>query len=212
MDHPPHLTYVRLKTKPMKYKSALATLLSVAAFLTLTVAPLRAQPRPINTLYPAGTAHLMLADVTGESASDSAAAFSSVLGMLVPIVAIVMGCSIPIIIVVAVCYFKHRKAKMLHETVRAMVEKGVPVPPEMFGRTGNGQPGGPSGSNPFQDVYGTPPPRNDLRTGLIMTGLGVGLVIFIGKLGAIVLFLGVAFILVGLVTKNKKQPEQPPKL
>jgi hypothetical protein len=90
---------------------------------------------------------------------------------------------------------------MLHETVRTMVDKGVPIPPEMFKSDEN--------ASPF--AGGTKRPRNDLRTGLILTCLGVGIVLFIGKPGWIILFLGVAFLLIASFDKKNKNDNQPPQ-
>ena len=184
----------------MKLNSA-APLLAAVVWLTLCATPLNLLASPDQD-SPAQTA----------DSADSAGFFSSALKNLIPIVAIVMGCSIPIVIVVAVCYFNHRKTQMLHETVRKMVEKGVPIPPELLSKSGGDWSHAcPPGSSPFPNVFGPPAPRNDLRTGLLMTGIGIGLTIFIGDPGAIVLFLGIAFILVGIFQKKKPTPEQPPK-
>lgn len=138
---------------------------------------------------------------SGENKVPFIATLSATLALLIPIVGIVMGCSIPIIVVALALYFSHRKHKMLHETVRAMVEKGVPIPPELFNQAKN--------ESPFADSAKRP--RNDLRTGLIMTCLGVGIVLFIGKPGWIILFLGVAFLLIASFGKKNKNDDQPPK-
>jgi len=184
----------------MKLNSA-APLLAAVVWLTLCATPLNLLASPDQD-SPAQTA----------DSADSAGFFSSALKNLIPIVAIVMGCSIPIVIVTSICYFNHRKTKMLHETIRTMVEKGVPIPPELLSKWGGGwSPTCPPGGSPFQNVFGPPAPRNDLRTGVLMTGLGIGLTNFIGDPGAIVLFLGIAFILVGIFQKKKPLPEQPPK-
>jgi len=179
--------------------------------------PLRAQTSQDNSVNRAGLTNATVAvtqpppAAAPAEASDSDGALSAALDKLIPLVGIVMGCSIPIVIVTAVCYFNHRKTKMLHETVRAMVEKGVPIPPELFAKSGGDwQPNCPPGGNPFQTVFPSQP-RNDLRTGLILTGLGIGLTIFIGSPGAIVLFLGVAFVFVGIFEKKKSGPDQTAK-
>ena len=124
------------------------------------------------------------------------ATLSATLALLLPIIAVVMGCSVPIVIVSLLFYFRHRKNQMLHETIRAMVEKGVPIPPEMFKTVDNA---------PKQ-------PRNDMRTGLILIGIGSGLA-FLGTSGAgfIVLFLGAAFLIASFFEKKKPNDEQPPK-
>ena len=128
--------------------------------------------------------------------------FTGALALMIPIIAIVMGCSIPMVIVGLLLYFRHRKNKMLHETVRTMVDKGVPIPPEMFKSAGNDS----------MEEGRTNRPRNDLRTGLILTCLGVGIVLFIGKPGWIILFLGVAFLLIASFDKKNKNDNQPPKI
>lgn len=120
--------------------------------------------------------------------------FTKYLALMIPIIAIIMGCSIPIVIVSLQLYFRHRKNKMLHETVRAMVDKGVPIPPEMFKKT----------EHEFMEHAGIKRPRNDLRSGLVLTGLGTGLVLFIGKPGWIVLFLGIAFLVIGFLKIGKE--------
>lgn len=130
---------------------------------------------------------------------DGAAALT----MLVPIVAIVMGCSIPIVIVGLQLYFRHRKNIMLHETLRTMVEKGVPIPPEMFKKT----------EHEFMehDKSTDKRPRNDLRNGLIFIGIGIGVVMLTGKAGYIILFLGVAFVVASFLEKKDKNDAPPPK-
>jgi hypothetical protein len=122
--------------------------------------------------------------------------------MLIPIVAIIMGCSIPIIIVGLQIYFRHRKNKMLHETIRLMVEKGTPIPSEMFARTDRDLTGNEKPKSP----------RNDLRIGLIFIGIGIGIVILTGAPGYIILFMGVAFVVASLFEKNDKNDNQPPKI
>ena len=124
------------------------------------------------------------------------ATLSATLALLIPIIAIVMGCSVPIVIVALTFYFRHRKNRMLHETVRAMVEKGVPIPPEMF--------------KTADPVYKRP--RNDLRTGLILIGVGSGLVfLHTSRAGFIVLFLGAAFLIASFFEKKNRNDDQPPK-
>ena len=193
----------------MKLPISASSLLAAAAIFTLAIAPLQAQTN-------SGTAAATVAPPPAATApaelADSGELLSSLLDKLIPIVAIVMGCSIPIVVVTAILYFSHRKTKMLHETIQAMVEKGVPIPPELLSKSGGDwQQNCPPGTSPFQTAFGLHQPRNDLRTGLLMTGLGVGLVIFIGSPGAIVLFLGIAFVLVGIFQKKNPAPEQPPK-
>jgi hypothetical protein len=91
---------------------------------------------------------------------------------------VVIGCGV---------YFKFRRNRMLHETLRAMIEKGVPIPPELI----------------------VPPQRlrlktfNDMRSGLILLGWGLGMVILFGRVGFIMLFMGVAFLITWLIEKKQ---------
>ncbi len=150
--------------------------------------------------------------IGGSSSEDGEDFGSRNLALMIPIIAIVMGCSIPIIVGGLSLYFRHRKNQMLHETVRAMVEKGVPVPPEMFSNQGSEPTGNRSERDPFGRVFGrTKQPRNDLRSGVMLTCIGIGIVLFIGKPGWIILFLGVAFLVIASFEKNNKNDDQPPK-
>jgi Domain of unknown function (DUF6249) len=137
----------------------------------------------------------------GGANSENEEGFTRALALFIPIVAIVMGCSIPIVIVGLQIYFRHRKNQMLHETVRAMVEKGVPIPPEMFQKT----------EHEFMEHDKPKQPRNDLRVGLIFIGVGIGMVIIAGKTGFIILFMGVAFVAASFLDKKNKNDAQPPK-
>jgi hypothetical protein len=137
---------------------------------------------------------------SGDNKVPLIATLSATLALLIPIVGIVMGCSVPMVIVGLLLYFRHRKNKMLHETVRAMVEKGVPIPPEMF-KTGT----------ECTDSGRAGRPRNDLRKGLILLCVGIGVVILAGKAGYIVLFLGVAFVVASFFEKKGDNQNQPPK-
>jgi hypothetical protein len=95
--------------------------------------------------------------------------------------------ALPVGIVALVLTFRHRRQKLAHETMRLMIEKGLPVPPELI--------------NP------PPPakrPTSDLRRGLIWLALGLGLSILFLKvfedsglwaLGLIPAFIGAAHLL-----------------
>ena len=113
--------------------------------------------------------------------------------LLIPIIAI----SIVGLMVGLQIYFRFRKNKMLHETLRAMVDKGMPIPPELLNQSVSDQ---------------TKRPRNDLRTGLILISLGVGVAIFNNnRAGFIVLFVGAAYLVTSLLEKKSKNDQQPPK-
>ena len=112
---------------------------------------------------------------------------------VVGIVGVVFGCSIPIAIVCIIFYFRHCRLKMHHETIRAMVEKGVPIPPEMAAGTrsdlllGN------------TDVRAG---RGDFRGGLILVAVGAALLMIVGKVGWILVFIGAARLIFWLVEER----------
>jgi len=95
-------------------------------------------------------------------------------------------------------YFRHRRNQLLHETLRAMIDKGVPIPPELLAAP---------------QEYTPPRPRNDFLIGLVMVATGLGLWMFIPeparKFGFIPLFIGVAFLIAWKVEQKKK--DQPGK-
>lgn len=101
--------------------------------------------------------------------------------MLVPvIVGIVFAC--PVAIVAVILWYRHRRNAMLHKTLAAMIDKGVPIPPELL--------------HPEQ------PRRSDLRRGVILIALGLGIVVFfLGQkdnawgLGFIPLLIGVGYLI-----------------
>jgi|SRR5271170_2967073 len=198
-------------------KTTLPAFFATILICTLAAAPLRAQTNPstetgmTNAAVTNAVSHVTAGDsqaaqspsvrvdapsfhINGEDIKQS-------LAVMIPIIAIVMGCSIPIVIVGLQLYFRHRKNIVLHETLRTMVDKGVPIPPEIFNKT----------EHEFMEHDKPKRPRNDLRSGLILTGIGIGTVLFIGKPGWIILFLGVAFLVIASLEKKDKNNDQPPK-
>jgi hypothetical protein len=85
-----------------------------------------------------------------------------------------------------------QQARLLHETIRMMIDKGQPIPPELL------QPPGPRR------------PRSDLRRGLVLLGIGIGLTVWLAMdggtkwaLGLIPLLMGVAFLITWKVERPK---------
>ncbi|MEP7071973.1 MAG: DUF6249 domain-containing protein [Verrucomicrobiota bacterium] len=85
---------------------------------------------------------------------------------VIPIVAIsvlaVFG--FPVAIVAVIMFSSWAKARSLHRTVRTLVERGQPVPPELLAS--------PAGA-PLRPWY-------DLRRGIVLLAVGVGVVMFFG--------------------------------
>ena len=108
------------------------------------------------------------------------------------IVAIVFGC--PVAIVGLILIFRQRKNAMLHRTLAAMIDKGVPIPPELL------QPEQPERR-----------PRSDLRNGLTLIGVGAGLIIFFAfqsrnavGIGFIPLMIGVGHLITWKLEQKKQ--------
>jgi uncharacterized protein DUF6249 len=123
---------------------------------------------------------------------------------VIPIVAItlltVFGA--PVLIVGLILYFSFSRSRALHRTVRMMVEKGQPVPEALL----------------------NPPPaqrqRSDLRRGIVLTMIGIGVMAFIGAasewegggwtLGLIPFLIGVGYLLVWKLDTKKDNPPPLP--
>jgi hypothetical protein len=127
--------------------------------------------------------------------------------MVVPIVAVVFLTifGAPVLIVAVIMYFGFSKNRMMHRTVRMMVEKGQPVPAELL----------------------TPPPpaqrqRSDMRRGVVLVMVGLGIMLFLGAvnqweggawaLGIIPFLIGAGYLLVWKLEGPKAKTDNPPPL
>ena len=96
---------------------------------------------------------------------------------------------VPVAIVALVVMLRLKRNKMLHETMRAMIDKGQHIPPALL------QPHEPKRR-----------PKSDLRRGLVLAGIGVGLTVWLGNqwaLGLIPLLMGLGFLVTWKVEHNK---------
>lgn len=123
---------------------------------------------------------------------------------VIPIVAIVFMTifGAPVLIVGLILYFSFSRQRALHRTVRMMVEKGQPVPEALL----------------------NPPPaqrqRSDVRRGVILTMIGVGLMVFLAAandweggswtLGLIPFLIGAGYLLVWKLDTKKDNPPPVP--
>jgi hypothetical protein len=130
--------------------------------------------------------------------------------VIVPLAGIFIGFAIPVTIIAIIAFASHRRHKMANETLRAMIEKGLPITPELVASL--------KSKSPDAEGAGTDSTtgnrsHKDLRNGLLLTGIGIGVVMLCGKAGWIILFLGVAFLLIGILNigKGNKNSDQPPK-
>jgi hypothetical protein len=125
--------------------------------------------------------------------------------LVIPLVGIVFLTifGAPVLIVGLILYFSFSRQRALHKTVRMMVEKGQPVP---------------------EALLAPPPPaqrkRSDLRRGVVLTMVGLGLMVFFGAvndweggawtLGLIPFLIGVGYLLVWKLDTKKDNPPPVP--
>ena len=124
---------------------------------------------------------------------------------MVSIVAIVCTFGMPVAIVALAAYFHHRRTKLAHETVRMMIEKGMPITPELVAELRSRRPHG-TGESPTR--------KSGLFPGLVLAGIGTALLVTgsgHSTGGWIVLFIGVAFLVTWLVERQHQNNTQPPK-
>jgi hypothetical protein len=123
---------------------------------------------------------------------------------LIPLTAVVMPFVMVIAIVVIPAWLKSRERREMQATLRAAIEKGQPVPPEVIDAI-------------TRNVKSPPTAHGDLRTGLIWLAVGLGLAVFGAVIGyqeeealhpllgiaAIPALIGVAFTLLSVFNPNK---------
>lgn len=109
-------------------------------------------------------------------------------------------------IIVGPTYFKSKERQEMQATVRAAIDKGQPLPPEMIEAM--------SGDT---RVLAIASPQRDLRTGIIWTGVGIGLAGLgiamsfeepdmtypLLGMAAFPIFIGLAFILISFLNKSR---------
>jgi len=130
---------------------------------------------------------------SGKKRSDSN---DDIPGEAIPIVAVVMFSvfGAPVLIVAVIMYFGFSKNRMMHRTIRMMVEKGQPVPAQRQ--------------------------RSDMRRGVVLVMVGLGLMLFLGavndweggiwSLGIIPFLIGAGYLLVWKLEGKKDIPPPPP--
>jgi len=127
---------------------------------------------------------------------------------VIPLVAIVFMTvfGAPVLIVAVIMYFGFSRNRMMHRTIRMMVEKGQPVPAALLAPPAPAQ-----------------RQRSDLRRGVVLGMIGIGLVLFFGAvnnwengawaIGIIPALIGAGYLLVWkLEGGTKPKPDNPPPL
>jgi hypothetical protein len=124
---------------------------------------------------------------------------------VIPIVAITMLTifGAPVLIVAFIMYFGFSKSRMQHRTIRMLAEKGQPIPPELL-------------APPTPTVR----QRSDLRRGVVLCMVGLGLMLFFGAvnsweggvwaIGVIPFVIGLGYLLVWKLEAGTKNAVPPP--
>jgi Domain of unknown function (DUF6249) len=146
----------------------------------------------------------------GDQGSDSKTgkeSDSDIPDMVVPIVAVVFLTvfGAPVLIVAVIMYFGFSKNRMMHRTVRMMVEKGQPVPAALLAPPAPAQ-----------------RQRSDVRRGVVLVMVGLGIMLFLGAvndweggawaLGIIPFLIGAGYLLVWKLEGPKAKTDNPPPL
>jgi Domain of unknown function (DUF6249) len=224
-----HLTAKRIHMKALFFSHGCSVALALTAFAQQPSPSATASnaPSPPASLAPAATATASASDdlatriqeridkklrkhvnatATDRQADGDDLAEIGDLGerMAVPIVAIVFLTlfGAPVLIVAVIMYFGFSKNRMMHRTIRMMVEKGQPVPPALL-------------APPSPAVR----QRSDMRRGVVLVMIGLGLMLFLGAvneweggawaIGVIPFLVGLGYL---LVWKLEGRRDIPPPL
>ncbi len=117
---------------------------------------------------------------------------------LVPLFGIVFVFGMPVFIVWVVSHYNQLKVSKFHDTMQALIQSGNTITPDLL----ESIPG-----------YKANNEKNDVRTGVIASGVGIGIALFgyfgvqqtpLVGIGLLVLAIGVGYMLFGLYDKSKK--------
>ncbi len=95
-----------------------------------------------------------------------------------PFIVPIAGMAFVLAIVLIGALEKAHREKLRHDTIQRALEKGQPLPPELFGQPGQ------SLRPEFFKMIAQRPPRNDRRGGIIAIAVGIGLFVFFGAMRA----------------------------
>jgi hypothetical protein len=129
-----------------------------------------------------------------DTMSTPIADMDSTMALSIPIIALVM----PFIFVICIIGFgmlkDYRNKKLQHETMRMLIEKGQPIPPELFADKANVKL-----SEKFMQLHGMKKEKDDRKAGLILIAVGIGLYYFLGRIDVSGHGLGYVGLIPGLI-------------
>ena len=130
--------------------------------------------------------------------------FGTTLKHLAPFAVPLMALLIPIVAIIMRGLVRIKRNQYLHETIRIMTEKGLPIPPELISAV-VGDP---------QQQPKTWSPTAQLRSGIINIAIGLGLMLlfqemhpeenWLWAIGMIPFMIGVGFLLIWWIESRKK--------
>jgi len=213
----------------MNMKIASIKFLAAILFSAVAIVPLRAQTNApaengtagivaVTNSAPASNAVAVTATKAQKTSGESSSVRTDNTGLphihfqateeknpVVDIVSIMAIFGMIVTIVAIMFYTIHRRNKLVHENLRAMIEKGIPITPELVESLKGKH------SSVFSQALSTdgrPLAKSSrsrrLLPGLILTGIGAALMIsghWFGGPGLIVFFIGIAFLIVWLVER-----------
>ncbi len=117
---------------------------------------------------------------------------------LIPIIAIIFGTLCPVLIIIAIFYFRNKNSNRKYALIEKAIESGQPLPEKLFIEVAE--------------------QSDTMNKGIKRTFVGIGLFIFlwlitgdiaIGSVGLLVMFIGLGEMIAAYYTK-KKTAEEPP--
>lgn len=117
---------------------------------------------------------------------------------LVAIVAIIMGCGLPLFIVIAILWFKYQNKQAKYRLASQAIASGKEVPKELFNET------------PSSLEYNNSILTKGIKNVFLGIGLGVFLWILTGEqgiaaIGFLIFCMGVGQVIIAYATRNPKQ-------
>ncbi len=110
---------------------------------------------------------------------------------LIAMLGLMVSFGLPLAVVALVLHYRHARERMTHETVSKLIERGLPVPPELLNPPHRGQAG--------------------LRGGLVLVALGIALAVFFQdhgpgwSVGLIPGLMGVALLIAWVIEKRSRR-------
>jgi uncharacterized membrane protein len=117
---------------------------------------------------------------------------------LVAMMGMIVTFGLPVLLVAIILWFKHRKLRMIHETIARLAERGLPVPPELLAPPAPGR---------SRSVA--------LRGGLVLVALGIALMVFFlqvqgpWSIGLIPGLMGLALVIAWAIERHEDTTPSP---